>query len=51
METNNYQQELQSLALHLEYIARMCPDKLEEAMSSIKSLNNSLKLIVTTYGN
>lgn len=51
MESNNYQQELQSLALHLEYISRMCSDKLDDAMSLIKSVNASLKVMITTYGN
>lgn len=51
METNNYQQDLQSLALHLEYIARFMPEGLELAMSSVQSLNSTLKQMITTYGN
>lgn len=51
METKNYDQDCKSLMLHLEYIARMCPDKLDEAMSHIQSLNVLLKQMITTYGN
>lgn len=51
MENKNYDQDFKSLALHLEYIARMCPDKLDEAMTFVQSINNQLKQMITTYGN
>lgn len=49
METNNYQQDLQTQALLLEFISRIDSSKLEDAMTKVRNLNNELKSLI--YGN